>query len=405
MFLCGIQAKMVYFCAINILYFIMKVGLLVAGPKIASKIKASHDMDYKVIVNSASLISKLVVFDPLDADEFRDFDYSASDWKLIFDEYESLSSIDLLPSILVRAIIRIGTNTTFNIHELAQAIDKKHRQLPSDVARNFLKDIWRLSCYSANIYHREIVIILSKYNPEFSYKSDKPVVTDAIEYCLEETAKSSNRYSPQGTPPFEFKDIFSKIFLMDSIIGKLQKHPHTDNKLINLILWKRGFVPTFDWATLISFFHCFMPTEQLNIVRKIAYGIKTNELQVTITDLILLVESSPEIKTIHEKVFVSKANKYLKILIHSLDSYSRTGKFLTQGKIFDILTDLKDTRSKVSLSNTVRMAQTALMERTEPMGQMHLLLVWIFSRVYIIGLSRPTTIPLGCSARMVINYG
>ncbi|MDR0954725.1 MAG: hypothetical protein LBM20_05015 [Rikenellaceae bacterium] len=339
---------------IKALHIMMKVGLIVAGSNIRSKIKTSYNKDYEVNAVSNKSI-KLVVFNPLNPDDFRNFEYTQSDWNIIFEEYKDFSNSNgSAPPSLVRAII--FSTSKFDIQEFAKALDALYHSLNADAQQKLLTDIWQLSLYSAKTQHKEIVSVLATYDTRYQYRPEKHIITDSIEYCLK-IAESPDNYSLSisDVPPLENKNIFQKIHIIDNLIGRSVIAYEDCNALIRSLYWKNGFWPLsmHSFIPFVDFFYCFTLTGQLNIIRKIAYDIQNSDLKITIPDLMVLIEANTEIKTIHEKYHFNKVDKTLEILICSLDTYSRTGKFLSQGKIFDILTNLKDIHSKYFLGERI----------------------------------------------------
>ena len=326
----------------------MQLGLLTKSINTPFRILTSFGEEHIVYINTSNkTLRLLVLFNPNNPDDNKPFKFTVSDWQKVFEDYFKCLSENRLSPLFVIAIIKF--NSQFKIAEFSEALDIVCGLLSPNLKDKLLNDIWQTVKYSSNQRKADIISILSAHNTKYVVPQEKSIMEDATTYCNE---LSKRCFSPRlkGIPILENVDIFSKISTFDKIINTARFIEHTDNKLIQVLQWKNDLTSDFDFDTLKSFFYCFGLTSRWQIVRKLIYEKETSNRQITIEDLKALLESNPTIKAISDKYWgVATINFGLELLIYGLDTYNNSGKLLSQGKIVDILNQVKDRRFKIVL--------------------------------------------------------
>ena len=324
----------------------MRVGLLIKlyldSP--LCEIRASNGDTYKVYgYENQKTFKALVLFDPENPDEHRLLKYTEDDWLELFKDYEANNH----PIFLVFSII---ARKLFDIDVFKSALSKKYSQLDPSAKEKLINVIWKLSFYTSKTRQNEIASILNTHGYQYTPTSEKAIISDAITLCLD-VSKSLMRNQKHVIPrDLDQKDIFLKFIYFD-ITSKQRTRGidlKTDNKLIQLMLWKNELADSFDFGTLHSFFYCFGSGTRWRILQKLAYEKEHSNLQVTTDDLISLIESSTNIRDIQRYYEgYTSASLRAELLVHSLDSYVKRGRFLSQGRILDILNQINDRQSKI----------------------------------------------------------
>ena len=317
-----------------------QIGLLTKSLRTPFRICTSHGDEHIVSINSSrKQIKVLVLFDRNNPQNSRAFKYTKEDWLRVFEDYIDCLSDNMLSSLFVIAILT--PHPRFDITEFSNAFDTIYNGLDTTLKERLLNDTWKLSFYASKKHQSEIAHILNRHNHTFVPSQEKQIIDNAIAYC----EQISNKYNLREV------NIFQKFIAFDNIIAKSQLQP-SDNKLIQLIQWKNNRCNDFDFDTLRAFFYCFSLSSRWIIIRKLAYEKERRNIQITTDDLINLLESNTPIKEISDKytgIGLARTNLSLELLIYSLDVYVKTGKFLSQSNVIEILNQIQERYTKINL--------------------------------------------------------
>lgn len=329
-----------------------KIGLLTKYEKTHAMIRTSFGEEFIFALKTKHKSLKGVVFfDPEYPSNFRFFKYTVSDWLKVMED-QILCSKDKSVSPLF-LITLISNHSLFDINNFELALNHVYNCLTSSIKFLNLSEIWKLTYYASKGRQIEVANVLNKYNPIFNPSQEKPIIYEAIKYC-EELINQNSQVFPANYKNIGEHSIFQKFIIFQNIIQKVgfSNSDKTPNKLIQLIKWKYGKTDDLDFETLKTFFYCFSNSSRWAIIKKLVIEIEESNRKVTTDELVSLIESNNAIKSISDKYYAENITKTflgIELLVYGLDSYSKTGKFLSQGKIIDILNSIKERKSKINL--------------------------------------------------------